>query len=72
MAQGFVQVDLIVLCTLKCTLVELIAEFIIITKITNNSNTLYCSVFDAEVQADTKQHAHSTARMKMFILCYEH
>ena len=55
---------MITLFIFKCTLVELIAEFFVIIKIINNSNTLCCSVNDADVQAATKQRSLSTAQMK--------
>ena len=71
-AHGFFQVDLIILFTFKCTLVELIAELIIIIAIIIKSNILCCSVYDVGVQAATKQRAHFTSRMNLCILYVEH
>jgi hypothetical protein len=71
-AHIFFQVDFMILFIFKCTLVELIAEFIVIIIINNNSNILCYCVNDAEVQAATKQRAHSTACIKISNLCFEH
>jgi hypothetical protein len=59
MAQVFVQLDLIILFTFNCTLLELIAEFVIIITIVNSS-ILCCSVND-DVQTTKTQRTQSNA-----------
>jgi len=41
-------------------------------KIIFESNILFCSVNDADVQTATKRRAHCTAEIKIVILCFDH